>query len=130
VPDPKRNFEKLKEIADKVGIWPILLVTFGYFFMLFFVPIILLTLTADITGIPIISRTFLLISIVLFLGYFALDLFQITRNKFTLTMAALFAIVIWVTIIVKAFNGSIKLLRVDDETPRKVRNRVFPLNLL
>lgn len=130
MPDPKRNFEKLKEIADKVGIWPILLVTFGYFFMLFFVPIILLTLTADITGIPIISRTFLLISIVLFLGYFALDLFQITRNKFTLTMAALFAIVIWVTIIVKAFNGSIKLLRVDDETPRKVRNRVFPLNLL
>jgi hypothetical protein len=130
VPDTKKELEKLKTIVEKVGLGTIILFTFGYFFMLFFVPIFLLSLIADIISIPISSQLFVLISIVLFVGYFILDLFQIYRNKFTLTMAALIPIVIWAYIIIKAFNGSIDLLRLDDDTPIKVKRRVFPLNLL
>jgi drug/metabolite transporter (DMT)-like permease len=124
------EFDKMKDVVQKVGLKTIILATFGYFFMMFLIPLGLLTIIATITKIPATEQSFGLFATVLFIAYFAQDFIQILRNKFTLTLAVIISIIVAILIVIKVFNESINLLSVDDTTPEKFRRKVFPLNLI
>ena len=125
-----KEFEKMKEVIDKIGLPTLVIFTFGYFIMMFLTPLILLSIVAEIFKVSIVSSVFTIFATALFLTYFAFDLFRIVHSKFTLTMAIIIPIALAILIAIKVFNNTITLLQLDESTPRQFRDRVFPLNLM
>ena len=126
----ENEFEKFKEMVEKVGIGKILFVTFAYFLGLLLIPLGILSLIARITAIPITSNTFVIIAAVVFVGYFAFDLFGLLSGNYTVTLAVLIAILMCVLLIMTIFHKGIKLIKVDESTPNKIRERIFPINMM
>src|SRR5208283_2808443 len=116
-----QEFEKFKEMVEKVGIGKILFVSFAYFVGLFLIPLGILSLIAYITAIPITSNTFTVISTIIFIGYFVFDLFGILSNNYTITLAVEIAILVGALLIITVFHKGIKMMQVDESTPNKMR---------
>jgi hypothetical protein len=125
-----QDFDKFKEMVEKVGIGKILFVTFAYFLGLMLIPLGILSLIEYATAIPITSDAFVIIASVVFIGYFAFDLFSILSNHYTITLAVEIAILVCVLLIVAIFHKGVKLMEVDESTPNKMRESIFPINMM
>jgi hypothetical protein len=95
------EFKKIKDEMKKVGLIKILAFTFSYFFVLFLIPIIILSALALVFQIPIPGEFFSLIALIVFLGYFIQDFIQLSRAKFTITMVVIVLILVAILLVVK-----------------------------
>jgi hypothetical protein len=96
--------------------------------MVYLIPLVILTFVVDLFKITIGGNLFYAAALILFVGYFVQDLYLLTSERFTFTVAVMLAIIQLVTLAAKVINGSIQLSTVDEETPHKIRRSVFPLN--
>ena len=124
------DFRKMKRVIQEVGLPMIFTVSIVYFFMLFLIPVLILSGIVYVFSISLDNPIIGILAIIVFIGYFIQDLFLISIPKMTITVGIMLAIFIVAQRAIKIFDGSISLFKVDESAPARVKKRIFPLNFM
>jgi len=126
----QEDMKKAMEAVGKVGLPVMILVTVSYFVTLFLIPIGILSTIVWLFQVPIQSQMMLILSAIVFIGYFVVDIYRVMDGKYNLTIAVLMGIMVFGLVVSWIFHSGAKAIQMDATTPSRIKNRVFPLNIM